>query len=106
MAISATYAQTADELKALQGPKKDSIAAIQGRVDALQTQIDALPGWKKGHLERLAPTFLVLATGIQKVKQIQAPGTLVSRLMPSLIFNKRNFLEKFRKCKSCLDQVR
>ena len=42
------FAQTADELKALQGPKKDSIAAIQGRVDALQAQIDALPGWKKG----------------------------------------------------------
>jgi len=48
LTISATYAQTADELKALQGPKKDSIAAIQGRVDALQSQIDALPGWKKG----------------------------------------------------------
>jgi len=43
-----TFAQTADELKALQGPKKDSIAAIQGRVDALQAQIDALPGWRKG----------------------------------------------------------
>ncbi|MBD0780052.1 DUF3078 domain-containing protein [Maribacter sp. ANRC-HE7] len=48
LALSATYAQTADELKALQGPKKDSIAAIQGRVDALQAQINALPGWKKG----------------------------------------------------------
>lgn len=48
LALSATYAQTAEELKALQGPKKDSIAAIQGRVDALQAQIDALPGWKKG----------------------------------------------------------
>ena len=43
-----TFAQTADELKALQGPKNDSISAIQGRVDALQAQIDALPGWKKG----------------------------------------------------------
>lgn len=42
------FAQTADELKAQQAPKKDSIAAIQGRVDALQAQIDALPGWKKG----------------------------------------------------------
>ncbi len=48
LTISSTYAQTADELKALQGPKKDSIDAIQGRVDALQAQIDALPGWKKG----------------------------------------------------------
>ncbi len=48
LTLSVTYAQTADELKALQGPKKDSIAAIQGRVDALQGQIDALPGWKKG----------------------------------------------------------
>jgi hypothetical protein len=48
LAFSATFAQTADELKAEQAPKKDSIAAIQGRVDALQAQIDALPGWKKG----------------------------------------------------------
>ncbi len=43
-----SFGQTAEELKALQGPKKDSIAAIQGRVDALQAQIDALPGWKIG----------------------------------------------------------
>lgn len=48
LTLTATNAQTADELKALQGPKNDSIAAIQGRVDALQAQIDALPGWKKG----------------------------------------------------------
>lgn len=41
-------AQTEEELKATLGEKKDSIAAIQGRADALQAQIDALPGWKKG----------------------------------------------------------
>jgi len=40
-------AQTKEELKALQGPKKDSIAAIQARVDAIQAQIDGLPGWRK-----------------------------------------------------------
>ncbi|WP_222982848.1 DUF3078 domain-containing protein [Flagellimonas meishanensis] len=41
-------AQTAEELKAQIAPKKDSIAAIQGRVNALQSQLDALPGWKIG----------------------------------------------------------
>lgn len=41
-------AQTADELKAAQAAKKDSIAAIQSRVDELQARLDALPGWKKG----------------------------------------------------------
>ena len=40
--------ETEEELKALIGPKKDSIAAIQSRVDALQGKIDALPGWKYG----------------------------------------------------------
>lgn len=40
--------QTLDELKALQQEKKDSIAAIQTRVDALQSQIDAYPGWRIG----------------------------------------------------------
>ncbi|WP_419213328.1 DUF3078 domain-containing protein [Maribacter sp. X9] len=42
------FSQTEDELKAQIAPKKDSIAAIKGRVDALQAQIDKLPGWKKG----------------------------------------------------------
>lgn len=42
------FSQTEEELKAQMAPKKDSIAAIQGRVDAIQGQIDALPGWKKG----------------------------------------------------------
>jgi len=48
MVMSFGFAQTEEELKAAQGAKNDSIAAIQGRVDALQAQIDALPGWKKG----------------------------------------------------------
>ncbi|RKR14681.1 Protein of unknown function (DUF3078) [Maribacter vaceletii] len=47
-ALTASYAQTIDELKAEQALKKDSVAAIQGRVDALQGKIDAFPGWKKG----------------------------------------------------------
>lgn len=41
-------AQTVEELKAEMAPKKDSIAAIEDRVNALQAQIDALPGWKIG----------------------------------------------------------
>ena len=46
--LAFSQAQTADELKAKLGPKKDSIADIQGRADAIQAQIDALPGWKTG----------------------------------------------------------
>lgn len=42
------FSQTEEELKAQMAPKKDSIAAIQGRVDAIKAQIDGLPGWKKG----------------------------------------------------------
>jgi len=42
------HGQTAEELKAIQKPKKDSIAALQAKIDALQNQIDALPGWKVG----------------------------------------------------------
>ena len=47
-AITAGFSQTVEELKAEQAPKKDSIAALQGKVDALQAQIDAMPGWKIG----------------------------------------------------------
>lgn len=48
LGIGVLNAQTLDELKALQQEKKDSIAAIQTRVDALQSQIDAFPGWRIG----------------------------------------------------------
>ncbi len=41
-------AQTEEELKVDLANKKDSIGAIQGRADAIQAQIDALPGWKVG----------------------------------------------------------
>ncbi|MBO0342188.1 MAG: DUF3078 domain-containing protein [Bacteroidota bacterium] len=41
-------AQTQEELKSEIGSKKDSIKAIQKRVDGLQAKLDALPGWKVG----------------------------------------------------------
>ncbi len=56
-AVSIGFAQTEEELKAQQGVKKDSIAAIQGRVDALQAQIDALPGWKIGAFGTIGGNF-------------------------------------------------
>ena len=48
ISITISNAQTKEELKAEQAPKKDSIAALQGKVNALQAQIDALPGWRVG----------------------------------------------------------
>ncbi|WP_394974276.1 DUF3078 domain-containing protein [uncultured Croceitalea sp.] len=52
LTVLVTQAQTEEELKAQITAKKDSIAAltgpIQGRVDALQAKLDALPGWKTG----------------------------------------------------------
>lgn len=41
-------AQTVEELKKEQAPKKTAIAKLQGEVKALQQKIDALPGWRKG----------------------------------------------------------
>ena len=46
ISIFPLYAQTLDELKSEQSIKKDSVAAIQARVNALQSQIDAFPGWR------------------------------------------------------------
>ncbi|NQX76397.1 DUF3078 domain-containing protein [Gilvibacter sp.] len=40
--------ETEEELKSAIAAKKDSIAAIQGRADGLQSKLDALPGWKFG----------------------------------------------------------
>jgi len=52
-----TLAQTEDELKATKASKNDSIAAIQGRADAIQAQIDALPGWKVGAFGTIGGSF-------------------------------------------------
>lgn len=41
-------AQTADELKKELASKKDSISKLKDKVNAIQKQIDALPGWRKG----------------------------------------------------------
>lgn len=41
-------AQSIEELKSEKAAKKDSITAIQKRVDAIQAKIDSLPGWKIG----------------------------------------------------------
>jgi len=48
LAFSFSYGQTLEELKEAKKIKKDSIDAIQGRVDAIQKQIDNFPGWKIG----------------------------------------------------------
>lgn len=46
LTISFSYAQTKEELQALKKEKSDSISAIKAREDAIQAQIDALPGWR------------------------------------------------------------
>ena len=70
--ILIAQAQTADELKAQITAKKDSIAAltgpIQGRADALQAQLDALPGWKYG-------AFGTVGTTLSKFNNFFAQGT-------------------------------
>ncbi len=52
-----SFAQTKEELNAAKGSKNDSIAAIQGRADAIQAQIDALPGWKVGAFGTIGGSF-------------------------------------------------
>jgi len=44
--FSSLNAQTKEELKALQKEKNDSIGVLQGKADAIQGEIDALPGWR------------------------------------------------------------
>ncbi len=44
--ISAAQAQTKEELQALKAEKQDSIDALKAKADAIQAEIDALPGWR------------------------------------------------------------
>lgn len=44
--LNYSNAQTKEELKALKKEKTDSISALQAKADAIQADIDALPGWR------------------------------------------------------------
>ena len=46
VAFTGLNAQTKEALKALQKEKNDSIDVLKGKSDAIQAEIDALPGWR------------------------------------------------------------
>lgn len=46
VSVTMVNAQTKEELESELGIKKDSIKALQSKADALQSQIDVLPGWE------------------------------------------------------------
>jgi len=46
LGISLTNAQTKEELLALKKEKTDSISKLKAKADAIQKEIDALPGWR------------------------------------------------------------
>ena len=46
LGISLSEAQTKEELEALKAEKQDSIDALKAKADAIQAEIDALPGWR------------------------------------------------------------
>lgn len=55
--ISFLQAQTIEELKAQKAEKAAQAGALQAEADALQKQIDAFPGWKKGAAGTLGLNF-------------------------------------------------
>ncbi len=46
--INSIHAQTKEELKSQKAEKQAAADALQGEANALQAQIDALPGWRIG----------------------------------------------------------
>ncbi|PQJ75613.1 DUF3078 domain-containing protein [Polaribacter gangjinensis] len=52
-----SFGQTADELKKELSSKKDSIAKLQSKADAIQKQINALHGWRKGAFGTIGASF-------------------------------------------------
>lgn len=46
LSLSVMQAQTKEELEALKAEKNDSISALKAKADAIQAEIDALPGWR------------------------------------------------------------
>ncbi|UMB53135.1 DUF481 domain-containing protein [Lutibacter sp. A64] len=74
--ITYINAQTIEELKAEQAPKKDSIAALQAKVKAIQSKIDAFPGWKKGAFGTIGGTLAGFDNWYSKGKPNSSTGNI------------------------------
>ena len=57
LTVSIGISQTREELEAEKSTKQDSIKAIEGRVKAIQAQLDALPGWRVGAFGTIGGIF-------------------------------------------------
>jgi len=69
-------AQTEEELAAEMNQKKDSIAVIQARVNAIQAQIDALPGWKLGAFGTIGGSFSSFTNWYTQAKPNNTAGNI------------------------------
>ena len=74
-------AQTKEELHTQKAEKQADADAAQGEANALQAQIDALPGWRKGAFGTIGGSLSNLATGTLKEHLIMLLETLVLLLM-------------------------
>lgn len=76
LGVTFSFAQTLEELKAEQAPKKDSIAALQAKVDAIQGEINALPGWKKGAFGTIGGNFSGFSNWYSKGQPNSSAGNI------------------------------
>lgn len=76
--LSATIsqAQTLEELKAEQAPKKAKIATLQAEVKAIQSKINAIPGWKKGAFGTIGGNLSGFDNWYSKGKPNSATGNI------------------------------
>ncbi len=80
LGVISVNAQTEEELKAILSAKNDSIAAIQGRANAIQAQIDALPGWKIGAFGTLGGSLSGYQNWYSQAAPNNSAGTIAATL--------------------------
>ncbi|WP_025742188.1 DUF3078 domain-containing protein [Aquimarina pacifica] len=80
LGVVSLNAQTEEELKTILSAKKDSIAAIEGRANAIQAQIDALPGWKIGAFGTLGGSLSGYQNWFSQAAPNNSAGTIGATL--------------------------
>ena len=91
MVATVSFSQTKQELKDLKSEKQDSIKALQGKVNALQSQIDKFPGWHYGAFGTIGANLSEFSNWYAQGSPNNSAGNVTITINPYAKLNQETF---------------